>query len=248
MKDAVSVIFEAGIATSENLSMLFGCHGLVANTIPVLRKRKQKKMQTSITSFISIPRNATKTWSSGSKLLDPKSGLKVEFLKDSPRRLWHIAADPVIKSRASNLNPSVEEFQARFPNVDLGISLFVATEDFSNKSDRDELYGRGGELGLEDFATVEEACQYFFDTTNLHDAILDCCGVPRLLILNGSDERMFSSGWKYRGRCFLGDSSVKLKSRIALAINLPCSDWQRYISSRQNGFHSGMSARYWEEV
>lgn len=50
------------------------------------------------------------------------------------------------------------------------------------------------------------------------EAILDCIGIPRLLILKGDKKRRWSSGWKYKSRSFLGDKSVRMGSRIALAV------------------------------
>lgn len=117
------------------------------------------------------------------------------------------------------MKPSIYELEVHFgANGSLltRFGLDAITDDAPRESQK---YGAKGCYSLEAFGTVEDACRHFFDTSNLEDAMLDCCRVPRLEILNGVESKMWASGWKYRGIDILGDKSVQKGSLIALAID-----------------------------
>ena len=56
---------------------------------------------------------------------------------------------------------------------------------------------------------------------------IDVVGIPRLIVLNGNEERMVAAGWKYcNSKSLLGDNSVQLGSRVAYVYGGKCSIWE----------------------
>jgi hypothetical protein len=114
---------------------------------------------------------------------------------------------------------SIAEFQERFGSKGLG-SSDACYLDFLKATCIILQIIRllGQKIYYAYFDTIEEVCQQFFDTSTLAEAILGYIGIPRLVILNGYEKPMLSSGWTYKGKCTLGDKSVQVGSRISLAI------------------------------
>ena len=131
-----------------------------------------------------------------------------------------LSIDETVKFCIANMKPSIAEFQERFGPKVLG-SLDACYLDFLKATCiwRDSYDSWGKTSILHDFDTVGEACKHFFHTSTLAEAILDCVGIPRLVILNGDEKTMWQSGWTYKAKCSLGDESVQMGSRVALAID-----------------------------
>ena len=94
--------------------------------------------------------------------------------------------------------------------------------------DGDELVSKKQKTELDCFTTVEDACKHYFDASCLEEAIWDYLGVPRIIVLDGSQEKMHKLGWI---RCRvkttkLGDSSVRLGYRVVHVYDDGCSVWQ----------------------
>lgn len=140
------------------------------------------------------------------------------------------------------MTPLIAEFQDRFGSECLGSTGARCLEIIKADCIWSECYGsQGKKPDLHDFDTVEEACKQLFDTSTLAEAILDCVGIPRLVVLNGDEKTMWKSGWKYIGECPLGDRSVQMGSRIALAIdNTMCSHCRAMCSH-------GKARNFWGE-
>ena len=126
------------------------------------------------------------------------------------------------------MKPSIAEFQEKFGLDCLGSAGFRCLDIIKAHTEAHEKITtdctlsktpRRKEFELCDFDNLEEACRHFFDTSTLAAAILDCVGIPRLLILNGDEKTMWQSGWKFKGRCTLGDTSLQTGRRVALAID-----------------------------
>ena len=239
--DVVVSLFNAGLATKPNLSLLFGHSSIVSNTVRDLQLKKMKNSQPSIFSI------KPSTWKEGSTVWI--SELKIHYLTKKERMERFVNASKILfkssrsiafficstylifsiysvsasqqKLLVKNMNPSIYELEGYFGADDGGLLARFGLDEISEDFPRDNLkYGAKGECySLDDFDTIEEACRHFFDASNLEDAMLDCCRVPRLEIPNGTESKMWASDWKYKGVGVLGNKSVQRGSLIALAVD-----------------------------
>ncbi|KAL7533401.1 hypothetical protein ACHAXR_005203 [Thalassiosira sp. AJA248-18] len=216
--DVIDALFNAGLASDDYLSQIFGHSSLVVNTVWGLQQEKIKRNQPSIVT--SMMSNEL-TWEEGCTLWDPSSGLKIHYLTIDERRERFIKADTGIKRLVTNLRPSIGQFEHRFASDDLGIEIVYRYDLSTLSADKwiEKYSAKTHKYDLDEFKTIEKACRHFFDASTLEEAIFDCVGIPRILILNGDEKNMWNSGWKYKGRCFLGDQSVRVGKRIAIAID-----------------------------
>lgn len=147
--------------------------------------------------------------------------LHFSFVAHTSSSRFHSVSASQQKLLVKNMNPSIYELEGHFGADDGSLLTRFGLDEISEDIPRDnQKYGAKGECySLDDFDTIEEACRHFFDASNLEDAMLDCCRVPRLEILNGAESKMWASDWKYKGVGVLGDKSVQRGSLIALAVD-----------------------------
>jgi len=226
-KKLVTALFKQGLATKENLEILFGRSGYASYQIWKLQKQKEERRQPSIWSFITNSR----LWKEGCTDIDRRSGLKIKYLNRQDRSqkfvelMQELTRLVPIGSILGSVVPSVEQFVSKFgwkclgdkatkqflmewiSSYEIGTDKVLNIEDSSNPKRR--------RCDIDSFITVEDACRHYFDTKSLEEAIWDAAGVPRIIILNGNKERMQKAGWKnYKGG-IRGDMAVKLGCRVA---------------------------------
>jgi len=220
----VAALFNKGLATEDNLGILFGRSGYVSCVVWALQKEKQEKIQPRITSFVT----RTRLWKEGCVDNDKLSGLKIKYLNRQERSqkfvelMQQLQLFTSVGSLLQSVVPSVEQFVSKFGWKCLGD---VATKQFlvewislttDNDMDmEDNANPKRRRCDLDSFLTAEDACRHYFDTKSLEEAVWDHVGVPRIIILNGNMEIMQKAGWKYYKGGIRGDKSVKLGSRIA---------------------------------
>jgi len=231
LNELVTALFKSGLATKDNLDLLFGRSGYVSYQIWKLQKQKNERMQPSISSYIIRSR----IWKEGCTDNDTSQGLKIKYLNKDDRAQKFDELRNVISvgGLLKYLQPSLNQFITRFGFSCLDGNKFL--EEFCFISDYDydtsKIRGTGSmskrqRCDLDSFLNVEDACRHYFDTRSLEEAVWDHVGVPRIIILNGNRERMQKAGWKYsKDRSILGDNAVTLGNRIAHVYSPSCSVW-----------------------
>lgn len=176
-----------------------------------------KRQQQSIASMMR-----KNSWKEGCIQWDLKSGLKIQYLTVDERRARFVKASPTQKQLVAQMQPSIAEFQEQFHGLVVGVpdrfGLNQLCPDVWT-----ERYGTKGGKRLKDFDTVEEACQHFFRASTLEEAIFDCVGIPRLLILNGNEKSLWKSGcWKYVGTVTQNSTGDRRRNRKNGKSHRPC--------------------------
>jgi len=222
----VTALFKQGLATKENLDILFGRSGYASYQIWKLQKQKEERRQPSIWSFITNSR----LWKEGCVDKDRRSGLKIRYLnrQDRSQRFVKLMQELTklvpIGSVLQSVVPSVEQFVSKFGWKCLGDAatkqLLMEWISSSEEGDKvlnmeDNSNPKRRRCDLDSFLTVEDACRHYFDTRSLEEGVWDAAGVPRNIVLNGNRERMQKTGWKIYSGGIRGDLAVKLGTRIA---------------------------------
>jgi len=210
----VDALFQKGLATSENLRILFGKSGYLSYRIWELQQRKRNCTHKSMISFVT----RKSIWKEGCIGYDSFSGLKIKYLTMAERRVQFEDLRKFtvpLRNTIHDLEPSLEQFETKFGWDNLGVKsekfFFGSFEDFVGHDNSGGPVTKRHRCGLDEFSTVYEACRHYYDTSSLEVAIWDLVGIPRLIVLNGNRETMQKSGWEYcRGsECVLGDKSVE---------------------------------------
>ena len=211
-------LYKADLATDKNLILLFGGSGFASYRLWELQQQREDNRQQSIESFVTHSR----IWKEGCIDNDKRSGLKIKYLTkmDRQERFEEAKRLMPVGKYVRYLEPSLERFVKKFgwDNLGLGDECRQYLAGYSAKKRQ--------RCDLDGFLTLEEACQHFFDTLTFEEAIWDLVGIPRLVVLNGDEEKMLQFGWK---RCFdavLGEKSVQLGSRVAYVYSESCTIWE----------------------
>ncbi|KAL9179444.1 hypothetical protein ACHAXT_008734 [Thalassiosira profunda] len=197
MPDVMGVIqslFDDGLATVEHLSDIFGHSSLVSNAMWELEQAEGKRKQRSITPMMQnkMP------WKEGSVVWDTASGLKIQYLTLEERRTRF--EDPAVKNHLTRKVSDAGRLSELYATVsrcfgELDLTACQRNKDPNIPDDTED--------------TIQELQKTF-----------DGVGIPRLLILNGSEKNMWKSGWKWVGdNPSLGDEAVQIGSRVALALD-----------------------------
>ena len=225
VKTLVSALFEAGLASNDNLNLMFGKGSYVSYLIWNLKKQEEKKKQPRISHFIT----RTRIWKEGCTDNDKASRLKIKYLNKSDRslRFDELRKLMPIGNIIQNLCPSIDHFRAKYgSNCSYVEELY---HEYAESYDEYVCHGSSPKrrrCELDHFTTMEEACRYYFDTRSLEEAIWDHVGVPRIVVLNGNIEKMQEAGWTCKDTSSLGDETVKLGSRVAYVYDDLCSIWE----------------------
>ena len=225
VKRLVSALFEAGLASNDNLNLMFGKGSYVSYLIWNLKKQEEKKKQPRISHFIT----RTRIWKEGCTDNDKASGLKIKYLDKSDRslRFDELRKLMPIGNIIQNLYPSIDHFRAKYgSNCSYVEELY---HEYAESYDEYVCHGSSPKrrrCELDHFTTMEEACRYYFDTRSLEEAIWDHVGVPRIVVLNGNIEKMQEAGWTCKDTSSLGDETAKLGSRVAYVYDNLCSIWE----------------------
>mmetsp|Transcript_23191 Transcript_23191/g.50203 ORF Transcript_23191/g.50203 Transcript_23191/m.50203 type:complete len:800 (-) Transcript_23191:1350-3749(-) len=238
----VDTLFEEGLATNDNLDALFGRSGYVSYRIFQLQQQKEKQRQSSIESFIT----RTRIWKEGCIDYDTSLGLKIKYLTKIDRRQQFDDMRKMMPMAnfINCLEPSLEQFTAKFGWNNLGIEYFFDCVSSGDAVVEEHWHirikSKRRRCEMDGFLTVEEACRHYFHSASLEEAIFDLVGVPRLIVLNGDLEKMQKAGWKCcKVKSVLGDKSVQLGSRVAHVYSIYCSIWEEQSkSSSDDGMDS----------
>jgi len=225
----VTDLFNAGLATKDNLDLLFGRSGYVKHQIRKLEKEKDERLQPSISPFITRSRICKEGYTDN----DTSQGLQIKYLNKDDRAQKFDELRNVISvgGLLKYLQPSLSQFIKRFGfsclNDDKFLEEFCFISGYDTSESRgDESMSKRQRCDLDSFLSVEDACRHYFDTRSLEEAVWDHVGVPRIIILNGNLERMKKAGWKYsKDKSILGDNAVTLGSRVAHVYSPSCSVW-----------------------
>ena len=115
-KKIVTALFKQGLATKDNLNILFGRSGYISYQIWKLQKQKEERRQPSIWSFITNSR----LWKEGCTDIDRRSGLKIKYLNRQDRSqkfiglMQELTKMVPIGSVLQSVVPSVEQFVSKF--------------------------------------------------------------------------------------------------------------------------------------
>lgn len=232
-ENLITALFDSGMATKENLDILFGRSGYVSYFIWRLQKQKDDRMQRYITSYITRSR----IWKEGYTDNDKVSGLKLKYLnkEDRAERFDELKKHLYLGNSLLSLEPSVGQFIARFGISCLNDNHYLKEFFFlNNASGNAEDRGTGSNLkrrrcDLDSFLNIEDACRHYFDTRSLEEAIWDHVGVPRIIELSRHDKCLGGlMGWKYCDhKVVLGDEAVKVGSRVVHHYDSSCcSVWK----------------------
>ena len=242
----VSALFKQGLATKDNLDILFGRSGYSSYQIWKLQKQKEERRQPSIWSFITNSR----LWKEGCTDIDRRSGLKIKYLNRQDRSqkfrslMQELTKLVPIGSILESVVPSVEQFVSKFGWNCLNdtatkqllmewISSYeVRTDKCLNMEDNSNPKRR--RCDIDSFLTAEDACRHYFNTRSLEEAVWDAAGVPRIIILNGNRERMQKAGWKSIKGGIQGDEGLRLGSRIAHVYSPSCLVYEEQVKPAYN--------------
>ena len=219
-------LFEGGLATDDNLNMLFGMKGYVSYQICELKEQCQPRIET----FVSRRR----IWKEGCTDYDRKLGLRIKFLNKSDRRLkfGEMRGLMPMGNVIQHMKPSLEQFITRFGWAKLGLdSDSYMTEYYrpSDASDEEcvESMSKRSRSELGSLLTVNDACKYYFNTATLEEAIWDFVGVPRLIAIGCSVKKIKKLGWEHQKvTAVLGDDSVQLGKRVVHVYDGCCTIWK----------------------
>ncbi|KAL9189669.1 hypothetical protein ACHAXT_009344 [Thalassiosira profunda] len=223
----VEALFEAGLATDDNLTTLFGNSGCVAYQLWKLQQQREEKRQRSIAPFVS----RTRFWKEGCVDNDKKKGLKISYLTkaDRRRRFDDIKKLVSVGNSICHLQPSLDQFAAKF-GLD---ALKIDPEEYgihilSEGEESKRSIAKRPRYELDEFASTEEACRHFFDSSSIEEAIWDFLGIPRVVIMDADEEKMRNAGWQCRGsKSTLGEKSVMVGSRVAHVFYCgSCTVWE----------------------
>jgi len=237
----VTALFKQGLATKDNLDILFGRSGYVSYQIWKLQKQKEERRQPSIWSFITNSR----LWKEGCTDIDRRSGLKIKYLNRQDRSqkfvglMQGLTKLVPIGSILESVVPSVERFVSKFgwnclndtatkqllmewiSSYEVGTDKSLNIEDNANPKRR--------RCDIDSFLTAEDACRHYFDTRSLEEAVWDAAGVPRIIILNGNRDRMQKAGWRSIKGGIRGDEGLRLGSRIAHVYSPSCLVYEEQV-------------------
>jgi len=219
----VAALFKQGLATKDNLNILFSRSGYVSYLIWILQEERAKQTRPRIDSFFARCR----IWKEGCIDNDKRLGIKIKYLnkEDRAEQFDELRKVSPIGNIIRFLEPSIEHFVVRF-----GLSC-LNNNEYLEKFVHDVSHARGSpaiskrrRCDLDSFLTVEDACRHYFDAQSLEEAFWDHVGVPRITILNGDNDKltMKKTGWKNCKNKDLGDKSVKLGSRVAYVYAEDC--------------------------
>eukprot|EP00571_Detonula_confervacea_P002555 CAMPEP_0172319624 /NCGR_PEP_ID=MMETSP1058-20130122/38156_1 /TAXON_ID=83371 /ORGANISM="Detonula confervacea, Strain CCMP 353" /LENGTH=675 /DNA_ID=CAMNT_0013034707 /DNA_START=540 /DNA_END=2567 /DNA_ORIENTATION=- len=243
----VDALFEANLATAENLTVLFGRSDYVSYRIWELQLKRKEYRQMHISWIVTRSR----IWKEGCVDNDKKLGLKIQYLTKSDRRQRFEDARKQMPmgNSISYLEPSLEQFAKKFGWNNLGIDSdkYYAECISDNILECKESIGsiaKRRRCELDNFLTVEEACRHFFDTSTIEEAIWDWVGIPRLIVLNGDEKKMNKSGWKHcKVKSVLGDETVQLGNRVAHVYSGSwCTIWKEQETQSEASSHSDMDS------
>jgi len=215
----IDALFESRLATDENLTILFGRSSYVSFRMLELQLLRNEQQQMNISWFITRSR----IWKEGCIDNDKKLGLKIQYLTKTDRRqrFENVRKQMPMGNSISYLDPSLEQFAKKFGWHNLGID----SDKYFAECISDDFFGCEEPIGsiakrrrceLDDFLTITEACRHFFDTLTIEEAIWDLVGIPRLIVLNGNEDKLKKAGWKYcKVKSVLGDKTAQLGSRVA---------------------------------
>ena len=232
-ENLITALFDSGMATKENLDILFGRSGYVSYFIWRLQKQKDDRMQRYISPYITRSR----IWKEGYTDNDKVSGLKLKYLnkEDRAERFDELKKHLYLGNSLLSLEPSVGQFITRFGISCLNDNHYLKEFFFlNNASGNAEDRGTGSNLkrrrcDLDSFLNIEDACRHYFDTRSLEEAIWDHVGVPRIIELSRHDKCLGGlMGWKYCDhKVVLGDEAVKVGSRVVHHYDSSCcSVWK----------------------
>ncbi|EJK45199.1 hypothetical protein THAOC_36197 [Thalassiosira oceanica] len=200
----VDALFYSGMASTENLTTIFGK-----------------------ADYVSL-------WAEGCLDNDKRKGLKIRYLsKDDRREKFRemVRLVPIL-ALSRNLAPSVTQFVSTFGVDALGLPQFerqkLERASLLGKLHVDrQLRSKRPRSALDEFDNVGLACRRLFNASSFEEALWDSCSVPRSIVRNGTEELMIKAGWKYLDeRVELNDSSVELGRRIAHVYSESwCSVW-----------------------
>lgn len=218
----VAALFKQGLATKDNLDLLFGRSGYVSYLVWILQEERAKQTRPRIDSFFARCR----IWKEGCIDNDKRLGIKIKYLnkEDRAEQFDELRKVSPIGNIIRFLEPSIEHFVVRF-----GLSC-LNNNEYLEEFVHDVSHARGSpaiskrrRCDLDSFLTVEDACRHYFDAQSLEEAFWDHVGVPRITILNGDNKlAMKKTGWKNCKNKDLGDKSVKLGSRVAYVYAEDC--------------------------
>ena len=232
-ENLITALFDSGMATKENLDILFGRSGYVSYFIWRLQKQKDDRMQPSVWSFITRSR----IWKEGYTDNDKVSGLKLKYLnkEDRAERFDELKKHLYLGNSLLSLEPSVGQFIARFGIGCLNDNHYLKGFFLlNNASGSAEDRGTGSNpkrrrCDLDSFLTVEDACRHYFDTRSLEEAIWDHVGVPSIIVLSLHENCLGGlMDWKNcSSKVVLGDEAVKVGSRVIHHYDSSCcSVWK----------------------
>ncbi|KAL9190579.1 hypothetical protein ACHAXT_000285 [Thalassiosira profunda] len=239
----VDALFAAGLATSNNLSLLFGRSDFVSYRVWTLKRQKSERSQLSMSAFVTRSR----LWIEGYTEYNARHDLKIKYLSKADRRQRFeemTTMGSVVGNSIQLMQPSFEQFVARFGWDDLELG----SEEFSreycsscapNETPREPLSKRA-KPELDGFDSAADACRHFFDTRSLEEAVWDVLGIPRLMALDVSQEDMATAGWTRCGvkAASLGDKAVQLGQRVVHLCSGRCTVW------KESGFADEYLLRY----
>lgn len=165
---------EAKIASDANLTLLFGNKGYVSSQLWELQKSKVdtdvERNKMNICRFVK----RYWTWEWGCTIYKPQYRLKLQYLYRDERRERFWASSDNIRDRRFNMKPSLEEFFDSFGSDCLSIWY----DSSSSRNVRDEENGtkRKRLRPLNEFSSMQSACNHFFGTDFLDEALHDVVG------------------------------------------------------------------------
>lgn len=219
----VEALFKEDMATNHNLDVLFGISGYLSQHVLELQRHRNFIMHRRIESFII----RTRLWKEGCIDNDQTSGLKILYLNKSDRKkkFEEFKRLAPLKDAIQFLQPSLGQFISKFGLDNVQLKPDEYAECFApSLLEKDKApISKRPRCDLDSFHSLSDACRHFFDTASLEEAIWDFVGVPRIVVLNGTREKMQKAGWKYcQVKSVLGDKAVKIGSRVA---HLNSSNW-----------------------